>query len=379
MTGFALFSMFFGSGNLVFPLMVGQQSQGMAGFAATGMLITGVLLPFLGVFAMLLYKGDISQFFSCLGKRATFFFVLFALAIMGPFGVLARCLTVAHGSLLFLFPNASLPLSSFAMCLVIFLITCKKNKIIPLLGAILTPLLLLCLFAIVFWGFTASPERSIDASSAVAAAAMSERAAFSLGFFKGYQFMDLLAAFFFSTFVIDHLHKVSVENHAKKALFKIFIPSSAVGAVLLALVYLTLVALGAKYADLLQDVAPQQMLGIIALAVLGPQAAPIVAVAMILACITTAIVLAALFADFLKKELCQDRIGGNSALLITLVIGFAISTLDFAGIARLLEPILEAIYPALIALTLVNIGHKCFGWARPHWPVTVTLLAKLCI
>ncbi|MBA2728840.1 MAG: branched-chain amino acid transport system II carrier protein, partial [Parachlamydiaceae bacterium] len=35
-TGFALFSMFFGSGNLVFPITVGQESQGHYLLAALG-------------------------------------------------------------------------------------------------------------------------------------------------------------------------------------------------------------------------------------------------------------------------------------------------------------------------------------------------------
>ena len=85
-TGFALFSMFFGSGNLVFPIAVGTECGGHCILAALGILLTGVVVPFLGVFGMLLYKGDLNSFFSYLGKPGIFLFSLLALSITGPFG-----------------------------------------------------------------------------------------------------------------------------------------------------------------------------------------------------------------------------------------------------------------------------------------------------
>src|SRR5205085_1194147 len=97
-TGFALFSMFFGSGNLVFPILVGKECGGHFFLSALGILFTGVFLPFLAVFAMMLFQGSISSFFTCFGQRGTFLFSLLILGLMGPFGVLARCLTVAHGA-----------------------------------------------------------------------------------------------------------------------------------------------------------------------------------------------------------------------------------------------------------------------------------------
>ena len=61
-TGLAMFSMFFGSGNLVFPLVVGQMSEGHFGLASLGILLTGVLVPFLGILAMLLFDGNSKVF-----------------------------------------------------------------------------------------------------------------------------------------------------------------------------------------------------------------------------------------------------------------------------------------------------------------------------
>ncbi len=370
-TGFALFSMFFGSGNLVFPITVGLNSEGHYILASLGILFTGVVVPFLGVLGMLLYKGDIYSFFSCFGKKGTLIFSFLALSLMGPFGVLARCLTVAHGALLLLLPNASLPLTSLCMCVVIYLFAANKNNIVTTLGTMLTPFLLLAIAVIAFFGLY---QGDLPAETAAGG-----WIALKTGFFQGYQTMDLLAAFFFSQFVITHLHSKLSSDDSESSLFKLFYKSSLIGAGILSLVYCALVLLGWTYSSLLFDVPPQEMLGIIAIESLGPIAAPCVCLAVLFACLTTAIVLASLFAEFLRTHVVKDKIGNNAALLITLGIGFVVSTFDFAGIAKFLGPVLEAVYPALIALTLVNIGNKYFGVKSSHWPFTVTLAAKLCL
>lgn len=366
-TGLAMFSMFFGSGNLVFPLMVGQTSGGHFGLASLGIILTGVLVPFLGILAMLLFDGSAKDFFGRLGKPATFWFPLIALSLMGPFGVLARCITVAHGAYCLLFPTTPLWLFSLASCTLIFLLTVRKNRIVPLLGTFLTPVLLLSLAAIAVFGLlyadipTAVPEMRWNS--------------FKNGIFQGYQTMDLLAAFFFSAFVIKHLKK-SQEETPERSL-PIFLKASFIGAGLLSVIYVLLVLLGSMYSPQLSDIPPQEMLGFVAKAALGPWAAPIVALAVILACLTTGIVLTSLFADFLRKEVSKEKIKNPIAIGITLLIAFSTSTLEFSGIAKFLGPIMEAIYPALIVLTVLSIFHKLWGWTTVRLPIAIAFALKI--
>jgi LIVCS family branched-chain amino acid:cation transporter len=369
-TGLAMFSMFFGSGNLVFPLMVGQSSQGHFGFASLGILLTGVLVPFLGILAMLLFKGSSNDFFSRLGKPAIFWFPLISLSLMGPFGVLARCITVAHGSFRWISPETPLWLFSLISCSVIFLLTVKKNRIVPMLGSILTPVLLISLATIVFFALNA---KQIPSPASWNGAWTS----FKEGIFQGYQTMDLLAAFFFSIFVIKHLENAfGAEKDPARAL-PVFLKASFVGAGLLSAIYFALVLMGAVYAFELATVPPQEMLTFIAQKTLGPWAAPIVSAAVILACLTTAIILTSLFADFLRKEVTKNQLAPSLAILTTLGIAFFISTLEFSGIAKFLGPILEMIYPALIVLTLLSIGQKLWGWTMIRMPTAIAFLLKL--
>ena len=360
--------MFFGSGNLVFPLLVGQLSNGHFGVAAFGILLSGVLVPFIGILAMFLFKGNQQEFFGRLGKPATFWFPLLAISIMGPFGVLARCITVAHGAFRLLIPETPLWLFSIISCGVLFFLTIKKNRIVPLLGTILTPVLILFLLAIVCFAITSHPmPQSVELPSSL-------WASFKEGIFQGYQTMDLLAAFFFSTFVIKHLE--SQQDKGRRPL-SLFLKSSLIGAGLLAVIYFFLVLMGAMYAPELAVVPPQEMLGFIAQKALGPMAAPIVCTAVVLACITTAIVLTSLFADFLKKEVSKDKISSWQSLLVTLVIAFLISTLEFSGIARIVGPILEICYPSLIVLALFSIFQKLWGWKSLRMPTALAFVVKL--
>lgn len=352
-TGFALFSMFFGSGNLVFPITVGFESQGHYLAGALGILLTGVIVPFLGAFGMMLYKGDFNHFFRLFGKKGTFIFTFAALALLGPFGVTARCLTVTHGAILTFFPEVPAMLTALVMSLFIFLLAMNQSKIISYLGSWLTPLLLLSIFAIAVFG--------ISYGNLAYPSSLNSWTAFKNGFFQGYQTMDLLAAFFFSQFLIKQLFSNASSVQAQQSARMLFCKSSFIAAGLLSAVYFALVMLGWIYFPLLQQAPPEGMLGVIAVASLGSMAAPCVCLAVIFACLTTAIVLTSLFADFLRKQIFCEKIGNGISLLITLTIGFLVSTLEFSGIAKFLGPLLETMYPILILITVINIAGYATG------------------
>jgi LIVCS family branched-chain amino acid:cation transporter len=365
-TGFALFSMFFGSGNLVFPLAVGQESNHHYFWASIGICMTGVLVPLLGALGILLFKGDSDRFFGVIGRPARFWLPFIMLSLLGPFGVVARCITVAEGSFNLVFPNTSLILFSFISCIIIYFVAANKKRIIPLLGSILTPCLIIMLTLVAIFGFWyGTPSESTNTFAIDA---------FKNGFFQGYQTMDLLAAFFFSSFILTHLEK---ETSDKNTIWKIFLQSALIGGALLSAVYFALVFLGAAYASELQNIPPQEMLGFIAQKSLGSFSAPIVCTTIVLACFTTAVVLASLFADFLKTRIANNKISDRTAMITTLSIAFVVSTFEFAGISNFLAPILEAIYPALIVLTLMNIASELWGLKSQKWPVYLTLAAKL--
>jgi LIVCS family branched-chain amino acid:cation transporter len=351
-TGLALFAMFFGSGNLVFPLIVGTTDSLHASWSTLGLILTAVCVPLLGCFGILLYNGKTEDFFGILGGRGFRLFSLLALALMGPFGVLARCLTVAHGTFVATGIDVAVMPFSAVSCVLLWVASLYRHKLLDLVGTWLTPLMLAALAAIFF---------SVPWFNSSATAPQPEHLnkvwdAFSLGATQGYQTMDLLAAFFFSGFVITQLRQKMADAGSTYSPLQIFSRAACMAGGLLAAIYAGLVYMGAHYSQLLHDVAPQSMLATIATHTMGSWGGLIVCITFALACYTTAIVLAVLFADFLRKELLQDAIPQWAALLITLAIAFGISTLEFEGIARFLGPLMESIYPFLIVLSIWNIG-----------------------
>ena len=165
--GFAMFCMFFGAGNLVFPLTIGTQSLDSSSFAMLGLAITGVIVPFLGLVGVILCGGNRDNFFACIGKIPAFLLIFVMLALLGPIGVVPRCIVVAYGAVSSFMPQFSLTLFSFLFCLFLLLLVWKHDSVVPVIGRYLTPLLLIGIAVISVAGifFSNSITQPSDLSS----------------------------------------------------------------------------------------------------------------------------------------------------------------------------------------------------------------------
>ena len=155
--GFSIFSMFFGSGNLVFPLQIGVETGNRWLIGFLGLFLTGIILPFLGLFVVKLHKGSYADFFGDAGTLARWLLPLFTLSLLGAFGVVPRCIAVAYGGIEHIFPNTSLQLFSMLFCVLCFVMCLSDRIMITLLGKWLTPILLLCLTILIVVGVVKAP------------------------------------------------------------------------------------------------------------------------------------------------------------------------------------------------------------------------------
>ncbi len=341
--GIAMFAMFFGSGNLVFPLIIGMETGGAVVDASLGIILTGVLIPFLGLFSMILYNGNKDKYFGLLGKYAPFILSLLILSLIGPFGVAPRCILVAYGGISLLFPNLPLWLFSGIFVSLILWIIWKKNQIVPIIGKILGPFKIGGIILIIIAAIYQSPELM---------SLPSEKNAFVFGITQGYQMMDLMAAFFFSITIVEYLRHIA--KHKEETL-KLSICASFIGASLISCVYVGFVFLGSRYAAYLAAAKPEEFLATIAHLTLGKYATIIVALTIFLSCLATAASLVRLFAEFLHSDITRKKISWKASTIITSVISFALSLTGFATIFTVLGTILTYIYPALTALTIAAI------------------------
>ncbi len=371
-TGLAMFSMFFGAGNIIFPLALGQFAQDQNIYAIMGLLITAIGVPFAGLFAMTLFDGDYRDFFSRIGKLPGFFTAAIIMGLIGPFGAIPRCIALAYSTISAFLPGISIEVFSALSCLLIFLMTFKRNNIVDILGYFLTPILVGALAIIIIKGLLFSPETP-PANNLLPGTAFYE------GFVQGYQMMDLIGAFFFSSVIIVCLKKdlpmQEVDNHSR--IMSLTMKSIAVAAPLLALTYIGFSFLAAGHSKELADFKSDELISQITVLVLGKHAGLIVSVAVVLACLTTAIALAAVFAEYLHEDITRFKIGYVPSLALTLVVAYFISILNFTMIIALLGPVLQVIYPALITLTICNILYKLYGFKIVKTPVMVVFLLSL--
>lgn len=356
--GFALFAMFFGSGNLVFPLQIGHFSGQYWLFGFMGLLLTGIFLPFLGLAVIKIHRGNYLAFFNEAGKFAGFFLPLFTLSLLGAFGVVPRCITVAHGGISDILPNFSLTLFSLIFCFIMYLLCLNEKNIISALGKWLSPILVLALLTLIYMGIkNASP---ID-QTIIKTPFKSLKNGFSIG----YQTMDLFAAFFFSALVLGQMEKNSIKKVNNT------LAPSIIGATLLSIIYLGLVFLGAHYGFVISDLSPEQFLPAIARYTMGQSATWLIAIAMIFSCLTTAIALNNIYANYLCNLFNLDNKKFPIMLLFITLISFIVSLRDFSGIAAFLAPALEVSYPGIIALTIFSIFTKEFK--KLKWLVFYTI------
>lgn len=364
-SGFAMFSMLFGAGNIVFSLAIGQYAQDQNLYAMLGLLITAVGVPFLGLIAMTLFDGDYKGFFERMGKVPGFLLVAFIMGLIGPFGAIPRCVALTYSTTKMYLPSLGLPVFSIIACCLIFLLTFRRTHILDIVGYILTPLKLGTLLLIILVGYLMAP---------VAPTAPHDQwALFIHGLKEGYQTMDLLGAFFFCSVVLVCLKKNANPNdpQSNKRLISQTLKASCIGAALLAFIYIGFSFVAAFHSDALAGSSPDELIAKVSMHVLGPYGALIVCLAVSFACLTTSVALSTVFAEFVHKDVTQGKVGYVPALIGTLAITFFVSTLQFTGIAKMLAPILQLCYPALIVLCIVNILYKLYQFKPVKVPVLV--------
>lgn len=357
--GLAMFSMFFGAGNIIFPLAVGQFAGDKNLFAILGLILTAALIPAAGVFAMILYEGDTRKFFGRLGSWPGFLLALITISLLGPLGSTPRCIALSYSTLKNVIPTLSPALFSAGACSLIFLFTIKKQRILTWLGWVLTPVLLTSLAGIIALGLIAPPDAQTVQASGFEM--------FFHGLKEGYNTMDLLAAFFFSSAILNILRLKSTDRF-----LSITTKACFVGTSLLAIVYICFSYLASFHAHHLTFAASDELLAAIAYNIAGPYGGLLACLAIAMACLTTAIALISAFADFIQKEVFQDSVSYSWIILGSLLITFFISTFEFTGISSFLGPVLQICYPGLIVLTILNILNRMTHFTPVRIPVFAT-------
>ncbi len=353
-TGMALFAMFFGAGNIVYPLTLGTSAGDHVFYAIIAFLITGAGLPFLGLFSMSLYQGNYKAFFSSLGKIPSFLVILFLAFILGPFLAIPRTETITYQTLLpflsiFHLSNASL--FSAIYCSVLFLISYKQNRAIDIICTFLSPIKLTLFFILICSGLM-KMQITIQNYQPISVAIRE-------GLSDGYATMDLLCAFFFCTAAYQNiLLKVKEHRIENKKINEIFLKSCIFAGLILGTVYIGFILIALGHASYLRHINTVQMIQVISKLILGNFGSLFIGICVLFACISTATALTDVTTQFFYETMFNKKISRTICLIIVLIITFFMTIIGFSGIMNIATPILEIIYPALIVYCILIIVKK---------------------
>lgn len=348
---FALFAMYFGAGNLIFPPTLGSVSgsQWMLGFF--GFLLSEVGLTICGLIAITLTEGSADKFSEGLPRWLVVFIFSAISLIIGPLYAIPRTaattfeiafLPVAQtsfGATGVMMTGVITKILFFAITL-IFVIT--PSNIIDKIGKLLTPFLLVALTFLILKG--------VFFPLGQAAGGKSDMNIFAFGLQQGYQTMDALATVLFGVMLVNTMKEKGYSSG--KSLFRMSAVASIVACLGLALVYGGLTYLGATANSVIPANAERTTrLVLLAEQLWGPIGGVILGFSVALACLTTAIGLVVPFADYFSKLL---KVPSKVLAVVAVVVSFLISLKGVEDIIKFAGPVLEILYPIMVVLIFMT-------------------------
>jgi branched-chain amino acid:cation transporter, LIVCS family len=346
--GIALFSMFFGGGNLTFPIWCGIQSESMFS-TALGFLITGVALPFYGVLICLYFKGDYEKLLGVWGKPLEHLLVFSLLLFWIPLGSGPRCNQLAFGAYSQIGGTLPLWVHSAIYSVIVYLLTFRKRRILDILGNFITPVLLVSLISFVWMAIHNSQN---DQGFKVNA----NWAEFLSGFSAGYYTMDFIAAVFFTSTIIALIKAKNKEQ------FRMSLASSSciVALCLLSVVYIGMIYVGGVNADLLWNIPRDQILAGLGKAMFADKYHFIIFTVITLSCLTTSVALSLVYSNYIRITLFKEKIGHKGCLAISVLISYGFSVIGFESLAVLISYAMTTLYPFLLITTFASLVKKLY-------------------
>ena len=343
--GFALFAMFFGAGNVVFPPYIGMHAGEQWANGFLFYFIADIGLALVAMFAIL-HAGGADNITGRIGHVASKVLMCAVILCIGPMVAIPRtAATTLEMSVTPFFSGMSPVVFSIIFFAVILLLSIKQSAVIDIVGKILTPALLIGLLILIVKGFVSPIGDIVDTGVSASEVTVN-------GIKSGYQTMDVLAAMAFGIIILSSADEKGYTD--SKSAAKMIGIAAALSGVLLMIVYFGLTYLGATASTVFPtDISRANLvIGIVEL-LLGKAGLIIFAIVIALACITTAVALVSSAASFFAK-LANDKISYSVFVVVICVSSAVISNLGLDMIIAIATPVLDIVYPPMLVLILLS-------------------------
>lgn len=351
--GFALFSMFFGAGNLLFPPYLGLVSGSHWVISLSGFFLTDIILSLMVVMAAAKYNGDLDATLSRVGKKFARAIIILSILCIGPLLAIPRngATTCEMGIAPIVGFNG--PALQLIVSIVFFgltlILTIRPSKVVDIVGKFLTPALLICLGILIVIGIF-SPIGDISQTALI------DKNLFAEGVSQGYLTVDTLGAVAFSTVVVLSISEKGYNDPKEKV--KLTTLSGVVAAIALAVIYAGLTYLGSMLSTTYSPDTPQaSLMVVITNAILGGPGKVILGIIVALACLTTSIGLTSSTANYFSS-ITNNKLKYETIVIAVCIFSAALSNFGVDFIMQFSAPILEIVCPVLVIIVLATFFDK---------------------
>ncbi|MBE6799256.1 MAG: branched-chain amino acid transport system II carrier protein [Ruminococcaceae bacterium] len=350
--GAALFSMFFGAGNMIFPPFLGFGSgtdwwQGFIGY-----FVTDIGLVIVTLMAVVRFNGQ-KELLSIAGKGLASALLFVVIMCLGPIISIPRTAATTYElSVLPIFGEQKFPWFYVVFFTVVLLLCFNKGKILDVVGKILTPLLFLGLLVLIVKGIV-TPVGEITADTRF-------ESVIGEGIEAGYQSMDVLASVVFGALVISSVADRGYNNNKSSA--RIVLYSGLIAGFGLFVVYLGLTYLGATACEnySMHITRTELLTNIILLLFPGKSGLVFFGVVAGLACLSTAVALTGSAAEYLER-LFKGKVNYKVFVVAICVLDTLLATVGVEKLVSFASPLLSLVYPPILVIVALSFAKKYLG------------------
>lgn len=342
LTAFALFSLFFGAGNLILPPFLGYNAGEDWYWVLLGFGISAVVIPIMAIYGYARLQGTMLDFAKKISPAIALVYCLIVYAISVTLPAPRTASVTYEMAIQPYFELSSLWLSTIYFALVLVFVL-NRTRIISLIGKFLTPLIIVLLICIIGIGLFAETE--------ILRPSLFENG-LSAGILEGYQTFDAIGGVVVGGVIVISLALQGKYNYEEKK--RMIAKSGLLAGIGLFTIYGGLIALGAYYSTTLEVENRTELLQLLSTSTLGNVGTAFLAVLVALACFTTAVGIITGTSDFVKGLCKNSQAAYTSTAVLGCMLGVAIGQFNVSYIIDVALPALLFIYPITIVLILLN-------------------------
>jgi LIVCS family branched-chain amino acid:cation transporter len=357
---FLIYSLYFGAGNLIFPIKVGYRVGVELLPAMVGFIAAAVALPALVLWACARADGGIEKVAEALPKPLAMAMAITLYMIIGPLLGLPRFAGVAYTTVRPLLGSGGQEYGLLVFSLVFFALTLflaiNRGRILDIVGKVMAPMLITVLLLIAF-GAVFFPQGTVGGVDPFLPK-QSTIGFFGYGLEEGYQTLNAIGSLVMGIVVLNSIHALGFD---RKDVGNYMMQGVLFAGIGLAVTFAALSYLGATAHELAglpqHEVTGAEITPVYAQALYGVWGMIALAIVVTLACMTTAIGLISACGSYFSTII--PAISYKAWAVGFTVLSIVVANMGLGPLLVTARPVLLGCYPIAITVALLSlVQHK---------------------